>query len=342
MNQAVLALISPDLSLPLPAPLGLLEVLIVVTFILHILFVNFTISLATGAVGLEIAGMIRKNPVLDKMAQICSFHASIHKSIAVVLGVAPLLIISVIYTQYFYPSTILIGKTWLSLIPILIIAFLLLYVYKFTWEKWQSKKGLHLTVGILAMAILFFVPLIFIVNVVSMLEPDKWANVNGFFESLFYYPQIWQRYFHFMLASLATGGFYMFVFFTYKKRKTTLQDSEQRLKLFGAKVGFWVTTVQLVSGFLLLFSFKKDVRMLYLGEDVLLTSLLVGSIILTIILSILLYVTSHKDSTKAFMSSLIVFVIILGVMGWMRHELREAYLSPYLDDHPRTVERIQK
>lgn len=338
MKHFVFGLIAPDNDLPIPAPIGLLEILIIVTFVLHIVFVNFTISLSAGAVGLELAGIVKKNAIVDKMAQICSFHASIHKSIAVVLGVGPLLIVSVLYTQYFYASTILIGKMWLSLIILLIVAFLLLYVYKFTWEKWQSKKALHLTFGILAMAILFFVPLIFIVNVTSMLYPDKWGQTTGFFEALFYYPQIWSRYLHFMLASLATGGFYMFVFFAYKKRKGELLEAEQALKLFGAKTGFWVTVVQLVAGFFLLFSFDKDIRMLYLGADMLLTALLVISLILTAVLCILLYTAGYKDSTKAFMSSLLAFVLIVGIMGWMRHELREAYLSPYLEENPRTVE----
>lgn len=332
-------LIAPDNQLPIPANIGLLEVLIVVTFMLHIVFVNFTISLTAGAVGLEAAGMIKKNPIMDKMAQIASFHASIHKSIAVVLGVGPLLMVSVIYTQYFYASTILIGKAWLSVLILLIVAFLLLYLYKFTWDKWQNKKALHLFVGFLAMAILFFVPLIFIVNVVSMLYPEQWATANGFFHSLFHYPQIWQRYLHFMLASLATGGFYFFIYFGYKKRRgATLTPAEQAAKVFGVKVGFWVTVVQLVAGFLLLFSFKKEIRMLYLGEDLLLTSLLVLSIILTIILCACLFTAGQKNSSKAFMASLITFVFIIGVMGWMRHELREAYLQPYLDDNPRTTD----
>ncbi|CAM5476701.1 Cytochrome c class I OS=Lysinibacillus sphaericus OX=1421 GN=LS41612_16095 PE=3 SV=1 [Lysinibacillus sphaericus] len=43
--------------------------------------------MTAGAVGLEITGIMKKNSLFDKMAQICSFHASIHKSIAVVLGV---------------------------------------------------------------------------------------------------------------------------------------------------------------------------------------------------------------------------------------------------------------
>lgn len=337
----IVASISPDNVLPIPAPIGLLEVLIVITFLLHIIFVNFTISLTAGAVGLETFGIIKKNRKYDNMAKIASYHASIHKSIAVVLGVGPLLMISVIYTQYFYSSTILIGKAWLSVLILLIVAFLMLYVYKFTWERWQHKKGIHLFFGIGAMAILFFVPLIFIVNVVSMLYPEQWATANGFFHSLFHYPQIWQRYLHFMLASIATGGFYFFIFYSFKKRKHVLQEDEVSLKRNGAKVGFWVTVVQLVAGFLLLFSFKPEIRMLYMGEDLLLTTLLILSIMFTLILCALLYKASEQDSGKSFLLALATFVMILGIMGWMRHELRESYLQPYLEDNPRTEHTTQ-
>ncbi len=67
------------------------------------------------AVFQEIKGIRTKKPEHDALAAQLANHTSILKSIAVVLGVAPLLIISVIYTQFFYPSTILIGKAWLSL-----------------------------------------------------------------------------------------------------------------------------------------------------------------------------------------------------------------------------------
>jgi cytochrome c len=330
--------IPPDFPLPIPGNLTLLQFLIVLTFVLHIIFVNFTLSFATGAVILEASAMKTHSRRLDDMARICSLHASIHKSIAVVLGVAPLLIISVIYTQYFYTSTLLIGKAWLSLIILLITAFLLLYVYKFSWEKWENKKGLHFLVGFAAMLILLFVPLIFIVNVVSMLYPEKWAGANGFFHSLLHYPQIWQRYAHFILASLATGGFYMYLYFSIKQRKQALSDVEQSLKLGGVKVAFWITLLQLVFGSLLLISFDRNIMLLFMGDDAVLTTLLFLSVFLTILLCALLYVVSKNDRPSMFYASLLCFVLIVGIMGWMRHEVRESYLKPYINEYPRTIE----
>ncbi|KIQ94864.1 hypothetical protein LH47_01044 [Anoxybacillus thermarum] len=333
--------IPPDFPLPIPGNLSLLEFLIVLTFLLHIVFVNLTISLANGAIALEGVGMIKKSKRLDDMARICSFHASVHKSIAVVLGVAPLLIISVIYTQYFYTSTLLIGKAWLSIIILLITSFLLLYLYKFSWEKWENKKGLHFIVGLIASAILLFIPFIFIVNIVSMLYPEKWETANGFFHSIVHYPQIWQRYAHFILASLAAGGFYMYFYFTWKQKKQTLSDVEQTLKIGGVKVTFWITLLQLVFGSLLLMSFRRDVMLLFMGDDLLLTTLLLTSILLTIVLCALLYVAMKKDTPKWFYASIACFVLIVALMGWMRHEVREAYLQPYMDEYPRTFD-VQK
>src|SRR5690606_23262728 len=107
----------------------------VFSFLIHILVVNITVGSSTLAVFQEIKGVMRKDKLIDNFAYQLANHASVLKSIAVVMGVAPLLLISVIYTQYFYPSTILIGKMWLSLIIILITAFLILYAYKFLWTR---------------------------------------------------------------------------------------------------------------------------------------------------------------------------------------------------------------
>lgn len=334
-----------DIQLPIPGDMGLLTVLLIVTFLLHIVFVNVTISLATGAVILEAIGIKKQSPLYDRMAQICSYHASIHKSIAVVLGVGPILLVSIVYTQYFYSSTILIGKAWLSIILLLIAAFLLLYAYKFLWQKLKNKKMLHWLIGLAACIILLFVPLIFIVNVVSMLYPEKWMESNGFFHSLFSYPQVWQRYVHFMLSSFAAGGLYLYLFYTWKRRRNRKQDqnyqekkADHQIRKIGIKTTFWLTLFQLAAGMFVLFALKREIMLLYMGGNTLTTSLLMASIVVTLILLGFLYVTDKKDSYRAFTGAVASFLIILGLMGWMRHEVREAYLQPHIENHPRTLE----
>lgn len=345
------SLIPKDIDLVIPGDVGFFEVLIVVSFLLHILFVNITIGSSVLAVFQEIKGIVTKRSEHDALAIQLADHTSILKSIAVVLGVAPLLIISVIYTQFFYPSTILIGKAWLSLILLLIIAFLILYAYKFLWQKMQTgtKKILHVVIGATGSLLLLFIPLIFIVNVVSMLYPEMWAGSKGFFHGLFYYPQIWQRYSHFILASFAIAGIYLYFWNNRLQKKAGKVKEENKVAAFvhrhgkklGLQVMIWTTALQLVAGTLLLMSFDREIRLLYMGDDPLLTALLAISILVTLLLIFFLVLLMKHDTKKYFILSLSTFVLILGIMGWMRHELREAHLDPYKAEQPRTVSTDQ-
>src|SRR5699024_12359584 len=73
-----------------------------------------------------------------------------------------------------------------------------------------GKKLFLVGSGEIGSLMLLFIPLIFIVNVVSILYPKMWEGSKGFFHGLVYYPQIWQRYVHFILASFALAGFYLY------------------------------------------------------------------------------------------------------------------------------------
>ena len=341
------SIIPKDLELVIPGHIGFFEVLIIVSFLLHIIFVNMTVAGSVFAVVNEIRGMLKKNKIYDLLAYQLAKQTSILKSLAVVLGVAPLLLISVIYTQYFYPATILIGKAWLALIVLLIIAFLLLYVYSFSWERLQEKKMLHLVFGISGSLILLFIPLIFIVSVVSMLYPEMWSGAGGFFHSLFYYPQILQRYFHFMLASFAVTGLAMYIWNRRKIKTLRLQDSVAKEeitayeygKTFGIATALWTTALQLIAGTLLLVSLKQEVMLLYMGEDTVLTGLLIGSIFISLLLIYFLYMAMRTDAKHWFNLSLSTFVLIIAFMGWMRHEVRESYIEPHEQLSPKTVQQ---
>ncbi|MEK3916240.1 cytochrome ubiquinol oxidase subunit I [Paenibacillus sp. FSL H7-0331] len=327
-----------DLGLALPGDLPLFEVLIVVGFILHIIFVNIMVAGTVSAVFNEVKGILRKNIVYDKLASKLATQISIFKSLAVVLGVAPLLIISTIYTQFFYPSTILIGKMWLALIPLLIIAFLSLYVYKFTWERWRNRKKLHLAFGLLGMIILLFVPLLFITNVASMLQPELWSQSRGFWSSLFTIPTIWQRYLHFIAASFAVMGMFMY---GWGSRKLAKDHNPVWFEyaLYGKKMAALFTMLQLAAGPLLLLSMDKHVRSMFLGGSLFHTCLLLLAILLAMVLCWLLLKLIKKDNKRVFLTSLTVLLIVVSLMSWIRHEVRELYLAPYMEAAPRTLSK---
>ncbi|MBD2847392.1 cytochrome c class I [Paenibacillus sp. IB182496] len=326
-----------DLGLVVPGNLPFFEVLIVVGFILHLIYVNIVVAGSVNAVVFEIRGIVKGDRVADALGLQIATLVSMHKSIAVVLGVAPLLIISTIYTQFFYPSTILIGKWWLMLIPLLILSFLLLYVYKFTWQRWQHRKRLHLAFGIAGAAILLFVPLLFITNVASMLQPELWEGAKGFWDSLFRYPTIWQRYFHFMAASFSIIGMYMYWRGRRLSRKTGDPVHALAMK-YGKGSALIFTVLQMLAGPILLLSMHVEVRASFLGGSVFHTSLLAVAVALALILIVLLYRLYQADSRRLFAAAAAVLLTILLLMSWIRHEVRELYLAPYAEQVPRTLQ----
>lgn len=319
-----------ELELAIPGDVGFFKVLFVVSFILHIVFVNLTVAGGILAVFNEWRGMRTGKEQYDRLARELSVQTSTHKSLAVVLGVAPLLIISVIYTRFFYVSTILVGKAWLMLIAIITIAFLLLYVYKFTWDRWMEKKGLHLFFGIGGTLLLLYVPLVFLTNISAMLQPELWVEGQSIFAASFHYPTVWQRYLHFLFATLAIMGLYLVLLGNRRSRRADHNAEDSRMLIdFGKRVAFLFTTLQVVAGPILFFSLKGQVRQGFLGGSALQTVLLSVALLLAIGLIVTLYLYKKKESVSLLRGALALLILVAGAMGWLRHEVRDAYLKPY-------------
>jgi cytochrome c len=198
--------IPKDVTLPLPVPPELLVVFHVVFFAMHILFVNLLLGGALLTFFYELRG--RWRPDYDALAHEIAKTISVNKSMAVVMGVGPLLFINLLYTSPFYGTTTLIGDAWIKIIPLVTVAFLLLYLHKYSWERMHAHKGLHIVIIGAVCAILLCVPLIFLTTINLMLFPELWAQVRGFADALFL-PNVLPRYLHFLLASLSVMGLFM-------------------------------------------------------------------------------------------------------------------------------------
>lgn len=202
-----------DIPLPLPLPEGVLVVLLVLSFLLHILFVNLMVGGSVLTLWAEIKGKTR--PGYDTLAREIAATITVNKSLAVVMGVAPLLTINVLYTVFFYSANALTGTLWISIVPLVTAAFLLLYFHKYTWERYKDRKGFHISIAAAATVLLLFVPLIFLTNINLMLFPERWVEVKGFFSAVTM-ANVLPRYLHFLCASVAVMGLFLF---GYMRRK---------------------------------------------------------------------------------------------------------------------------
>jgi len=207
LQSNVLTPVPKDLPLPLPLPEWLLVIILVISFLAHIVFVNLMLGGTLLTIWSQIKGL--KDKKYDLLAKEIASTITVNKSMAVVLGVAPLLSINVLYTVYFYSANSLTGLVWIAVIPLVTIAFLLTYVHKYTWKIFEKNKAVHISIIGLATVILLFIPFIFLTNINLMMFPEKWGAVKGFLSAMTL-PNVFPRYFHFLFASLAVTGLFLF------------------------------------------------------------------------------------------------------------------------------------
>jgi cytochrome c len=188
-----------DIPLPLPAPAGFLELLLIVAFITHILFVNLLVGGSILVFGLQVGGL--RNPDLDRLARQLAMTVTVNKSLAVVLGVAPLLLINVLYTMHFYTANALTGTAWIMLVPAIAASFLLLYAHQYSWDRLAEVRRAHIAIGALATVMFLAIPLVFLANVNLRMFPERWTSIRWFLSALTL-ANVFPRYLHFLSASL--------------------------------------------------------------------------------------------------------------------------------------------
>ncbi|MFO0644552.1 MAG: c-type cytochrome [Polyangiaceae bacterium] len=194
-----------DIPLPLPAPRSFLEVLLIVAFIAHIVFVNLMVGGSLLVFYFQWRG--RRQPDFDKLARSLAGAVTVNKSLAVVLGVAPLLLVNVLYTMHIYTANALTGIAWIALVPMITVAFVALYAHGYTWDLLAARKTLHLLLLGVAVALFLVIPFVFLANVTLMMMPERWTSVSGLGQAMLL-PGVLPRYAHFMSASVIASALF--------------------------------------------------------------------------------------------------------------------------------------
>ncbi|RPI29263.1 MAG: cytochrome C [Acidobacteria bacterium] len=315
-------IVPKDMLLPLPAPVWLLVALLLVSFAVHILFVNLMVGSSLLVMWTEIKGLKKKD--WDKVSHQIAETITVNKSLAVVFGVAPLLTISVLYTAQFYSSSTLLGHSWLMVIPLVILAFLFTYAHKYSWNHLQHSKGVHLTLVGIACALFLSIPFIFLSNINLMLYPEHWARVHSFWDAL-WLPNVLPRYIHFLMAALALTGLFFVYYFGRKPEKQdfgSLKSSEVVRVFYG--VALAATGAQILFGLLVFFTLPSHV--------ISLRFLAILCLVLTLVPFALwwLWREVRADQPGArFWPIVLLLGGVVALMIWARHEVRENAVSPH-------------
>jgi len=315
-------IVPKDVLLPLPAPVWLLVALLLVSFLFHILFVNLMVGSSLLVLWTEIKGLKKKD--WDKVSHAIASTITVHKSLAVVLGVAPLLTISVLYTAQFYSSSTLLGTAWLLVIPLVILAFLFTYAHKYSWDALQKSKGVHLALISVSCALFLSIPFIFLTNINLMLYPEHWGRIGSFWDAL-WLPNVLPRFFHFLMASLALTGLFFVYYFRRKSSDIdlgSLKVSEVTRAFYG--IALAATAAQILFGLLLFFTLPAHVVSIQLIGTLTLVVGLVG-----VAVWLLWHEVRAEEPGRRFAAVTLVLGMIVSLMAWARHDVRETAVEPH-------------
>ena len=318
----------PALLIPtpdtIPAPWEWFQFFLILTFFVHILFMNAMVGSAAITLVREM-----RTPAKDPFA--CRDIANklpYTIALAVNFGVAPLLFLQVLYGNFIYTSSVLMGRYWLGIIAIIIPAYYCAYIYKMGEGRLanQRKPALALSL-ILLMAIGF----LFVNNMTLMQRPEVWSQYfnqpNGTILNLGD-PTLILRYLHFMVGAVAGGGLFL-ALLAFFQQKNGVEGAEARLKS-GLKWFTYATMIEIGIGIPFLFTMPQEVYQLFVGgsfsHTAIFTTAMFGAFFC------IYFGTKEKVwPATAAMAATILFMILV------RDLARQAYLAPYFKPADLTV-----
>lgn len=220
----------------------------VLTFAMHILFVQ--LMLGTSAVALYAA--YTNNAYWRKLGAAMIDIAKVSVSVAIVIGVAPLLFVQVVYDPHWYTSNVLSADWVIAFIIILIFAYWAMYYFYFQNYKREDKTAEPKSRWslILSLGLMLLVGFIMHSLTSQILHPELWKEwymQNGKMDysgdTLHAY-NVWRYAFFISMAIPVTGAMLV----TYRRFKMVRSDYDQDYLRFAAEVGKkWILVGSVIS-----------------------------------------------------------------------------------------------
>ena len=315
---------------PLPAPYWVFETLLLVTFFLHILAMDFMLGGAVLALVAKWFPGNRRNA--NRMFSDITRKLPVLLPAVITLGIAPLLFVQVLYGQFFYTSSIVMAWPWLLVLALLATAYYGFYFVSYKNDQHPRWAGRVLLLSVVFVLIIGF---LYSNNLTLSQIPARWgakyfASPSGWNLNLSE-PTLIPRYLHFMTAAVAFGGL-LLVLIAWARWK---QDPEYARDVFhfGGRTFMYATMAEFIVGVWFLIALPRPIIRLFMGGNILATALLIigisGAILAIVVTSKSLRSQNIRLAGYGVLG--IMSVVILSMVG-IRELVRIAYLKPYF--HP--------
>ncbi len=315
--------------LPLPGPVWLFTALLLVVFTLHVVAMNSALGGGIWTLWNYLRGRNSEHPYSRRLAKELSRMLPTFLAFTVTLGVAALLFVQVLYGNFLYTSSILIGSLWLAVIPLVMVAYYGFYYFSYTAENGKGARGFVLA---LSVCVLLCIAFIFVNNMTLMLSPGRWlgmyrAHPNGWNLNLGDHSVI-PRYLHIVNGAIALFAAIL-AHLGMRKMKTDMQYGRWMVQR-SALVFATCTGLQFVLGMWLLLAIPREVAMVLLRDP--LAGAVFGVALISVIAAMLLILIgsmAEKPSSLVH-AGFAMSLVTLFLMVCLRYLLRLAYLKPYL------------
>jgi len=237
------------MGLPLPGPI--LQALAYLTLTLHFVAMQFTVG---GALLLLLTW--RRQP---GVARFFGTGLPLGFSYLVTFGIPPLLFVQVVYGQFFYSSSVLVGAYWISVIPLIIIGYGAAYWHRMSRE---SRPRYQIVLITATVTVLLAVGFIYVNNLTLSMRPERWlahyqANPGGGALNLGE-PTLYARYALFLVPGLFAAGLALVLRAGFLRGRRAAADAESSQRVgfrsmaiatvlqTAAVLGLWVTLPSVV------------------------------------------------------------------------------------------------
>ena len=309
-------LVTPTMGIPME----FYDALGIIVFVVHIIFIYVLIGASTASVVYNIMGVFKKDGNYDRLAYNMTNPTTISENMGALWGVAPLLIISVLYTGFFYTAILKVSPHILHIIYGNIFAFLLSYAYKFSWHKLQDSKGFHISIGLVAVLTFYSLPPIFMSMANLYLQPETFSYVQNIWDIMLT-PLTGFRLLNFFLTAFGFTGIFMIWYGMRLQKSGEVEVGEMTVNQ-GKKWFLFSTPVNVAILPLILFAFSPRI-----AEGLMGTVFIFLPFFASLVLTLLFFYLMRRWNKDSFSSkevftaaSLMIFSVIL--MATARHGIR--------------------
>lgn len=315
--------------LPLPAPVALLQFLLHLTFLLHLLAMNAMF----GGLLLTLWARVRSRSPEDPLGRLADAVAGVTPGLVattVTLGVAPLLFVQVLFGQFLFTSSILMGWGWFSVIVVLIVAYYGTYLQAYRREKPGSTR-----VPLLAVTVLLFLWISFMYsnNMTLMLRVGRWAGM--------YFTDpggtwlntadgtLLPRWLHMVVGAPAVAG--LMLAWWGRARLAKGDESGAFLIRTGVRAFTRLTAVNVLVGLWYLMSLERPVMRLFMGGSPVAAAAFGSGFVLALVLLVVGWRAMRAGTAAGLMLPSVLTLVVMVAMIAMRDAVRTGSLGALYD-----------